>query len=126
MVSLVQRQIMETKNGGLHLRSRQGLQIQLRSEFQHEAQAIGELLRLGWNNIEWFGNQIEIDSSLGERMCFAPDMELVSGQASGATSVSTDIDGNLLIMHQDSIQQRLFACAHDMVQLRDQVRSTLH
>ncbi len=123
--NMAQRQIMEAENGGLHLRSRQGLQIQLRSEFHHEAQAIGELLRLGWDNIEWFGNQIEIDSPAGDRMCFAPDMELVSGQGSGATSVSTDVDGNLLIMYQDGIQQRLHACAHDMVQLRDQVRSTL-
>jgi len=28
-------------------------------------------------------------------------------------------------MYQDGIQQRLVACAHDMVQLRDEVRSTL-
>ena len=120
-----QRRIMETENGGLHLRSQQGLQFQLRSEFHHEAQAIGELLRLGGDNIEWFGNQVEIDSPAGERMCFAPDMELIAGQASGASSVSTDIDGNLQFQYQDGIQQRLFACAHDMVQLRDEVRSTL-
>lgn len=123
--NMVQRQIMGTENGGLHLRSEQGLQFQLRSEFHHKAQAIGELLRLGWDNIEWFGNQIEIDSPSGERMCFAPDMELISEQASGAASISTDSDGNLLVKYQDGIQQRLFACAHDMVQLRDEVRSTL-
>ncbi len=123
--NMAQRQIMETENGGLHLRSQQGLQIQLRSEFHHEAQAIGELLRLGWDNIEWFGNQIEIDSPSGERMCFAPDMDLISEQTSAANSVSTDTDGSLRIMYQDGIQQRLFACSHDMVQLRDQVRSTL-
>lgn len=123
--NMTQRQIMGTENGGLRLRSEQGLQIQLRSEFHHEVQAIGELLRLGWDNVEWFGNQIEIDSPAGDRMCFAPDMEIVAGQASGSTSVSTDIDGNLQIMYQDGIQQRLHACAHDMVQLRDQVRSTL-
>jgi len=120
-----QRQIMETENRGLHLRSQQGLQIQLRSEYHDQTQAIGELLRLGWDNIEWFGNQIEIDSPSGERMCFAPDMGLIAEQTSGAPSVSTDLDGNLLIMYQDGIQQRLVACAHDMVQLRDEVRSTL-
>lgn len=123
--NMAQRQIQGTENGGLRLRSEQGLQIQLRSEFHHQAQAIGELLRLGWDNIEWFGNQIEIDSPSGERMCFAPDMELLSEQASGVASVSTDSDGNLQFMYQDGIQQRLHACAHDMVQLRDQVRTTL-
>lgn len=122
----VQQQVMETEEGHLRLRSQSGLEIQLRSEFHHQVQAMGELLRLGWDNIGWFGDRIEIDSPAGERMCFAPDMEIIAGPTDGATSISTDADGNLQVRYQDGIQQRLHACAHDMVQLRDQVRSTLH
>jgi|CXWL01.1.fsa_nt_gi hypothetical protein len=122
----VEQQIMETEEGHMRLRAQSGLEIQLRSEFHHQVQAMGELLRLGWDNIGWFGDRIEIDSPAGERMCFAPDMEIIAGSTDGATSISTDADGNLQVRYQDGIQQRLHACAHDMVQLRDQVRSTLH
>lgn len=121
----VEQQMMETEEGHLRLRAQSGLEIQLRSEFHHQVQAMGELLRLGWDNIGWFGDRIEIDSPARERMCFAPDMEIIAGSTDGATSISTDADGNLKVRYQDGIQQRLHACAHDMVQLRDQVRSTL-
>lgn len=121
----VEQQMMETEEGHLRLRAQSGLEIQLRSEFHHQVQAMGELLRLGWDNIGWFGDRIEIDSPVGERMCLAPDMEVFAGTVDGATSISTDADGNLQVRYQDGIQQRLHACAHDMVQLRDQVRSTL-
>lgn len=121
----VEQQMMETEEGQLRLRAQSGLEIQLRSEFHHQVQAMGELLRLGWDNIGWFGDRIEIDSPTGERMCFTPDMEIFAGTAEGTTSISTDADGNLQVRYQDGIRQRLHACAHDMVQLRDQVRSTL-
>lgn len=39
---------------------------------------------------------------------------------------SADVDGYLQVRYQDGVQQRLHACAHDMVQLRDHVRSMLH
>ncbi len=121
----VEQQMMETEEGHLRLRAQSGLELQLRSEFHHQVQALGELLRLGWDNTVWFGDRIEIDSPAGERMCFAADMEVFAGTADGATNISTDADGNLQVRYQDGIQQRLHACAHDMVQLRDQVRSTL-
>ena len=121
----VEQQMMETEEGHLRLRAQSGLEIQLRSEFHHQVQAMGELLRLGWDNIGWFGDRIEIDSPAGERMCFAPDMEIFAGTVQGVTTISTDADGNLQVRYQDGIQQRLHACAHDMLQLRDQVRSTL-
>ncbi|WP_374567618.1 hypothetical protein [Nitrosomonas sp.] len=121
----VEQQMMETEEGHVRFRSQSGVEIQLRSEFHNQVQAMGELLRLGWENVGWFGDRIEIDSPAGERMCFAPDMEIIAGAADGATSITTDADGNLQIRYQDGIQQRLHACAHDMVQLRDQVRSTL-
>lgn len=122
---MVQRQLMETEEGHLRLRSQSGAEIRLRSEFHHEAQAIGELLRAGWTNIEWFEDRIEIDSPGGERMSFGPDMEITPGQATGTTSISLDADGHLLVRYQNGILQRLHARAHDRVQLRDQVRSQL-
>lgn len=122
----VEQQMMETEEGHIRLRSLSGLEIQLRSEFHHKVQAMSELLRLGWSNIAWFEDRIEIDSPTRERMCFAPDMEVTAGSAVGATTISTDVDGYLQVRYQDGVQQRLHACAHDMVQLRDHVRSMLH
>lgn len=122
---MVQRQLMETEEGHLRLRSQSGTEIRLRSEFHHEGQAIGELLRAGWTNIEWFEDRIEIDSPGGERMSFGPDMEITPEQATGTTSISLDADGNLLVRYQNGFLQRFHARAHDRVQLRDQVRSQL-
>src|SRR5690606_28409790 len=118
-----QRHMMETEEGHLRLRSRAGLQIQLRNAFHHEAEAIGAMLRANWRNMEWFRNRFEIESPSGERMCLEPAMEIIPGQASDDTAITTDNDGRLLIRYQDGYQQRLQACAHDMVQLRDQVRT---
>lgn len=121
----VQQHTRETEEGHLHLRSQSGLEVQLRSQFHHQVQAMGEMLRLGWGNIGWLGDRFEIDSPSGERMCLQPDMEVTSGSATGVTGITIDTDGNPIIKYQDGIQQRLHSCAHDMAQLRDQVRSTL-
>ena len=120
-----QRVVMQTEEGHLHLRSQSGLQMQLRNAFHHEAEALSEMFRAGWRNLEWFRNRMEIDSPSGERMCLGPAMELAAGQPSDNTTILTDDDGRLFIRYRDGIQQHLQACAHDMTQLRDQIRSQL-
>lgn len=69
--NMAQRQIMATENGGLHLRSEQGLQFQLRSEFHHEAQAIGELLRLGGITLNGLETELRSIHQLGNA-CVLP------------------------------------------------------
>lgn len=120
-----QRHMAETEDGHLRLRSRAGLQIQLRNAFHHEAEAIGAMVRAQWRNMEWYRNRFEIDSPAGERMCLEPAMEITPGQASDDTLISSEDNGQLLVRYRDGFQQRLQACAHDMVQLRDQVRAML-
>jgi hypothetical protein len=44
---MVEQQMMETEEGHMRLRARSDLEIQLRGEFHHQVQAMGELLRLG-------------------------------------------------------------------------------
>lgn len=75
--------------------------------------------------MEWHRNRFEIDSPAGERMCLEPAMEITPGQASSDTTINTGENGQLLVRYRDGFQQRLQACAHDMAQLRDQVRAML-
>lgn len=120
-----QRQMTRTRDGDLHLHTQSGLKLQLRNAFHHEAEAVGAMLRAQWRNMEWFRNRFEIESPSGERMCLEPAMGISAGQSSDDTTVSTDEDGRLLIRYRDGIQQHLQACAHDMTQLQDQIRSQL-
>ena len=53
----VQQHTRETEEGHLHLRSQSGLEVQLRSQFHHQVQAMGEMLRLGWGNLGWLGDR---------------------------------------------------------------------
>ena len=120
-----QRQMTRTMDGDLHLHTQSGLKLQLRNAFHHEPEAIGAMLRAQWRNMEWFRNRFEIESPAGERMCLEPAMQISAGQPADETTISTDTDGRLLIRYRDGIQQHLQACAHDMTQLRDQIRSQL-
>ncbi|MCB1984667.1 MAG: hypothetical protein H6936_04715 [Burkholderiales bacterium] len=122
---LQQRHMGETEDGQLRLRSRSGLQIQLRNAFHDEPAAIGAMLRERWRNMEWFRNRLEIESPSGERMCLEPAMEIIPGQPSADTTLATDENGRLFVRYRDGFQQHLQACAHDMIQLRDQVRTLL-
>ncbi|MBT8145568.1 MAG: hypothetical protein KJN90_01870 [Gammaproteobacteria bacterium] len=123
--NMQQRRIVHIEDGSFRLRSQAGLTMRLRSALHQDVEAIGELLRLGWDNFFWFDNGIEMDSPQGIRMCFNPDMAVSVGPSRTGTEVSIDSDGHLVIAYQDGIQQRLHACPHDFPQLRDQVRNTV-
>jgi len=123
--NMQQRQIVHIEDGSFRLRSQAGLTIRLRSALHQDVEAIGELLRLGWDNFFWFDSGIEMDSPEGARMCFNPDMEVSIGPSRLDTEVSIDSDGHLIIAYQDGVQQRLHACPHDFPQLRDHVRNTV-
>lgn len=121
--NMVQRRLSYTEDGGLHLRSQTRMELQLRSAVHREDDVIGEMLRLGWNNFYWFRYGMEVESQDGMRYCFQPDMVASEQTGPSAISVTEDAYGNLVVIHPDGIRQRLHACAHDMVQLRDQVRA---
>lgn len=123
--NMQQRQIAHIEDGSFRLRSQAGLTMRLRSALHQDVEAIGELLRLGWDNFFWFDNGIEMDSPEGIRMCFNPDMEVSVVPSMPTTDVSIDVDSHLFITYQDGIQQRLHACPHDFPQLRDHVRNTV-
>ena len=123
--NMQQRQIVPIEDGSFRLRSQAGLTMRLRSALYQDVEAIGELLRLGWDNFFWFDNGIEMDSPQGTRMCFNPDIEVSAGSSTPVTDISIDSDGHLMIAYQDGIRQRLHACPHDFPQLRDHVRNTV-
>ncbi|MCP5245830.1 MAG: hypothetical protein H6937_07735 [Burkholderiales bacterium] len=115
----------KTKDGQLRLRTRAGLQIQLRNAFHDEPAAIGALLRERWINMEWFRNRFEIESPSGERMCLEPAMEIIPGQPSADASPlltrTVSYSSGIRTVSSNSCKP----CAHDMIQLRDQVRTLL-
>jgi hypothetical protein len=121
----VERRVQQTEDGGFRLRSQSRAELQLRSAIYQEAELVGELLHLGWTNFYWFRNGWEVDSPAGQRYCFSPDLVLSNVSPPGTIQVTMDDDGNLIVTHVDGIQQRLYACAHDFFQLRDQIRSTV-
>lgn len=120
--NMVQRRLMQTGEGGLHLRSRTRAEMQLRSAMHREAAVLSEMSRLGWTNFYWLRRGMEVESPTGERYCFQPDMQVFSRTAPASITVSQDGDGNLVVTHPDGTRQRLHACAHDFSQLRDHVR----
>lgn len=121
----VQRRLLQTEEGGFRLRSQTRAELHIRSAVHREAELIGELLRLGWTNFNWFQHGWELESPAGQRYCFRPDILLAGVSPPGAVQVAFDPDGNLQVTHPDGQQQRLHACAHDFFQLRDQVRATV-
>lgn len=125
--NMVQRRLLQTEEGGLHLRSQTRLELQLRSAVHRETAVISEMLRLGWNNFFWKHNGMEVESQNTVRYCFQADMQVraqLQTPPSGI-SITQDADGNLIVIHGDGIRQRLHACAHDFAQLRDHVRELL-
>ena len=74
-----QRQMTQTDESHLQLRTRSGLSLQLRNAFYQEDEAVGAILRAGWANMEWFRNRFEIESRAGDRMCLEPAMDLTPG-----------------------------------------------
>lgn len=123
--NMVQRRLLQTEEGGLHLRSQTRTELYLRSAVHREADVVGEMLRLGWTNFYWNRNGMEVESEDGTRYCFQPDMQVFPQSAPAQITVTQDADGNLVVTHTDGIRQRLHACAHDFIQLRDRVREQL-
>lgn len=123
--NMVQRRLLQTEQGGLHLRSQTRAELHLRSEFYREAELAGEMLRLGWTDFYWYQYGMEVESPEGVRYCFQADMEVSPEATQTEISVGLDDDGNLEVIHTDGIRQRLHACAHDFAQLRDAVRAQL-
>lgn len=123
--NMQQPQLVQIDDGSYRLRSQAGLTMRIRSALYNDVEAVGELLRLGWDNFFWFDNGIEMDSPQGTRMCFNPDMAVSDGPGPAMTEVTIDSDGHLVIAYQDGVQQRLHACPHDFPQLRDHVRNTV-
>lgn len=121
--NMVQRSFSQTYDGGLLLRSESRLELQLRSAVHREADVVAEMLRLGWDNFYWFRNGMEVEAPNGTQYCFQPDMQVYPQTAPAGISISLDPYGNLNIIHPDGIRQDLHACAHDLLQLRDQVRT---
>lgn len=121
--NMVQRHLQQTEEGGLHLRSQTRTELQLRSAVHREADVIAEMLRLGWTNFYWFRHGMEVDSPDGNRYCFQPDMRIYPQTPQTNITAELDDDGNLVVIHQDGIRQRLHACAHDFLQLRDRIRA---
>ena len=121
--NMQQRQLNQLNDGSLHLRSQAGVELRIRAAIHRTDEIIGEMYRAGWNDFYWFDDGIEVNSPQGDRLCLSPDMEIASQTSTGSTSMSLDADGNLVVVYSDGIRQRLHACAHDPVQLRDQVRS---
>lgn len=120
--NMQQRRLVQTEEGGLHLRSQTRTELLLRSAIHRETNVVGEMLRLGWTNFYWNRNGMEVESADGLRYCFQPDMQIYSESAPAQITITTDANGNLVVTHTDGIRQRLHACAHDFVQLRDRVR----
>lgn len=123
--NMVQRRLLQTEEGGLHLRSQTRTELHLRSALHQETAVVGEMLRLGWTNFFWNRNGMEVESQNGERYCFQPDMQVLMQNPQSGISITQGTDGNLTVIHPDGVQQRLHACAHDFVQLRDLVREQL-
>lgn len=123
--SMQQRMLNQLQDGSLQLRSQAGLEMRIRAAIHREDEVVGEMYRAGWTDFHWFDEGIEVDSPGGERLCLAPDMEISSGAATGSTTASLDADGNLAVIYGDGIRQRLHACAHDPVQLRDRIRNMI-
>lgn len=118
-----ERQLSQSEDGSLHMRSQAGLEVRIRAAIHQEAILVGEMYQVGWSDFFWFDGGFEVDSPAGERLCLAPDMEITSAPSSGEPNVTLDDDGNLIAIHGDGVRQRLHACAHDPIQLRDQIRS---
>ncbi len=123
--SMQQRQSFQSEDGSLLLRSEAGLEVRIRAAIHRETEVIGEMYRLGWTDFFWFEGGIEVNSPAGDRLCLAPDMEISSGPSSGVTTISFDVDGNLIAISEDGVRQLLHACAHDPIQLRDHIRSEI-
>ena len=123
--NMVQRRLLQTEEGGLHLRSQTRTELHLHSAMHQEADVVGEMLRLGWTNFYWKQHGMEVESAGGTRYCYQPDMQVFSQSAPAQTTVTQDDDGNLVVIHTDGIRQRLHACAHDFIQLRDRVQEQL-
>jgi len=121
----VQRRLQQTEEGWLRIRSQTRVELQVRAAIHREAEMIGELLRLGWTNMYWFRHGLEVESPAGKRYCFAPDVFLSNVSAPGNIQVALDAGGYLIVTHADGIRQQLHACAHDFLQLRDQIRATV-
>ena len=118
-----QRQVSQSEDGSLHLRSQEGLEVRIRAAMHQEAELVGEMYSSGWADFYWFEEGIEVNSPSGDRLCLSPDMEISSVQPEGETKVSIDSEGNVVVVYSDGIQQQLYACAHDPIQLRDHIRS---
>ena len=97
----VQRRLLQTEQGGLHLRSQTRTELHLRSAIHRETAVVGEMLRQGWTNFYWNGNGIEVESANLTRYCFQPDMQVSSQSAPGQITVIQDADGNLIATHTD-------------------------
>lgn len=117
------RQVSQSDDGTLYLRSQSGLQIRIRAAIHQEEEVIGAMHGLGWSDFFWFDGGIEASSPAGDRLCLAPDMQISAEPATGETQVDTNSDGSVVVIFGDGIVQRLHGCAHDQFQLRDHVRS---
>ncbi len=118
-----QQQINQGEDGSLHLRSQAGMEVRIRAAMHREAELVGEMYNSGWTEFFWFEEGIEVNSPAGDRLCLTPDMEISSEQSVGETAINIDSDGNLVVIYADGVRQRLHACAHDPVQLRDHIRN---
>ena len=121
--NMVQRRLLVTDEGGLHLRLQSRAELRIRSAVHNQEAVVAQMLQQGWDNFYWLQHGMEVESPGGDRYCFRPDMEAFQGIGQAQITITQDTDdGSLVIIHPDGLQQRLHACAHDLVQLRDQVR----